>query len=415
VTYEATFDVIALLLATPPVVSLLRNGLLFRPPLPRFDDTRPQVSILIPARNEEVGIRAAVESVLASEGVDLEVMVLDDHSTDRTAAIVRELVAHDSRVRLEPAPPLPAGWCGKQHACSTLAGLARFDVLTFLDADVRLAPDAVARLAAFQASTGAGLVSGFPRQETGTLVEKLVLPLINWLIVCYLPIRLMRASRRPGLGAGCGQWFLTTRAAYDAAGGHAAVKASLHDGVKLPRAYRRAGMTTDICDATDLATCRMYRGAGQVWFGLAKNAREGLGGPVGVWVWTVLLAGGHVLPFALFALHLWNALTWDLQQSLNSVEPRPAPGPLPLVLSGAACLASLLPRLWCAARFRQSWFGAVLHPVGVVILLAIQWYATVRAWAGRPVGWKGRPHPSREPDALASGFSDTQGVENPGR
>ncbi len=378
-TFAATVTLAALLLAILPVVSLLRNGLLFRPPLLQFDDTRRQVSVLIPARNEEAGIRAAIESVLASEGVELEVVVLDDHSSDQTAAIVRELGAHDPRVRLEPAPPLPAGWCGKQHACYTLAGLARFDVLTFLDADVRLAPNAVARLAAFREATGAGLVSGFPRQETGTPVEKLVLPLINWLIVCYLPVRLMRASRQPGLGTGCGQWFLTTRAAYEAAGGHAAVRASLHDGVKLPRAYRRAGMNTDICDATELATCRMYRGAGQVWFGLAKNAREGLGGPVGVWVWTGLLAGGHVLPFvSAAALLTAPAEPWALPAAL------------------AACGLSLGTRLWCAWRFRQSWLGAVLHPAGVLILLAIQWYATARAWAGRPVGWKGRPHPSLE-------------------
>ena len=86
----------------------------------------------------------------------------------------------------------------------------------------------------------------------------------------------MRSSLQPGLGVGCGQWFMTSRDAYEKVGGHAAVKASLHDGIKLPRAYRAAGMMTDVCDATDLAVCRMYRSAGQVWNGLAKNAREGM-------------------------------------------------------------------------------------------------------------------------------------------
>jgi glycosyltransferase involved in cell wall biosynthesis len=330
--------------------------------------------VLIPARNEESSIGPAVDSVLANVGVELEVIVLDDHSTDRTAEIVEALARRDSRVRLETAPPLPEGWCGKQHACFALSKLATSDTLTFLDADVRLAPDALARMVGFHRDSGADLVSGFPRQETGTLLEQLVIPLINWLLVAYLPMSRMRQSRQVGLGAGCGQWFLTSRSAYAKVGGHEAVKASLHDGIKLPRAYRAAGLHTDICDATDLATCRMYRSARQVWFGLAKNAREGLGAPGLIWLWTILLLGGHVLPFALLGF-LGEMSEWQRG------------------VTGFACVLSLLPRLDSSWRFRASWLGAVLHPVGVAALVAIQWYATVRVWVGKPVGWKGRAHP----------------------
>ena len=261
-------------LALAPALLFLRNLRDFRPPpLPR---PVPPVSVLIPARNEEASIRAAVASVLASVGVECECIVLDDHSEDRTAAIVAELAATDARVRLVTAPPLPQGWSGKQHACFALAGHAKYDLLAFLDADVRLAPDGLARLAAFQVQTNADLVSGFPHQETGTLAEKLVLPLMHFVLLGFLPLWQMRRSVQPSLGAGCGQLFLATRAGYDAAGGHAAVKASFHDGVKLPRAFRAAGRMTDLCDATNIATCRMYNSAGQVWRGQAKNAREGL-------------------------------------------------------------------------------------------------------------------------------------------
>jgi glycosyltransferase involved in cell wall biosynthesis len=305
------------------------------------------------------------------------VVVLDDSSTDRTAEIVSELANADPRVRLEPAPPLPPGWCGKQHACYTLAKLAKHDIITFLDADVQLEPHALANMVGFLDSSGAALVSGFPRQETVTLLEKLVIPLIHWMLVCYLPFDRMRKSLQPGLGAGCGQWFLTTKAAYEKVGGHGhpLVKDSLHDGIKLPRAFRKCGLMTDVCDATADATCRMYRNAGQVWNGFAKNAREGLGAPVLIWVWTVLLAGGHLLPWVVLAF------VWD-SPAMESA------------LAMAACGLSLYPRLACAAKYRQSWLGAVLHPVGVLLMLAIQWYATVRKWVGRPVGWKGRAHPS---------------------
>lgn len=369
-------SLVALTLAALPALLYWRNTRLFQPPPPASDSgVPPAVSVLIPARNEEESIGPAVESVLASRGVDLEVVVLDDHSTDRTAEIVLAVASRNPRVRLESAPPLPEGWCGKQFACYTLSTLARHPILTFLDADVRLSPDALARMVAFQRHSGAALVSGFPRQKTGTILEKLVIPLINWLLLCYLPMGPMRRLKLPGLGAGCGQWFLTTREAYDAVGGHGAVKASLHDGVKLPRAYRQAGFITDVCDATDLAACRMYRSASQVWNGLAKNAREGLAAPGLIWVWTVLLFGGQVLPFVLLVVAL-----------VQPVSPA-------LWLSFAGVVLVWAVRFDAASRFDASVGGAILHPVGVLALLAIQWYATVRHWVGRPIGWKGRPHP----------------------
>lgn len=350
-------------LAALPVVLSVVNAFFFRPP-PRRAAAPLPVSVLIPARNEEASIAACVESVLASRGVEIEVIVLDDDSTDRTAAVVREIAAKDGRVRLKAAPDLPAGWNGKQHACYALAGHARHPLLTFLDADVRLTPDALARLVAFRERNGAALVSGFPRQDTGTLLEKLVIPLINWLLVGYLPMVGMRFSRWAAFGAGCGQWFLTDRACYDAVGGHAAVKASLHDGLTLPRAYRRAGLRTDVCDASGIAVCRMYRSAAAVWLGLAKNAREGMAAGVQLPVWTLLLAGGHLMPLV---VAVFEPLGW------------------------VAVALSVGLRLATALWFRASLLGAVLHSAGVVLLLAIQWFATYRAAVGRPVGWKGRP------------------------
>jgi len=360
-------------LAALPVVLAAVNAVFFRPPPRVLVLSPPAVSVLIPARNEEASIAACVEAVLASQGVELEVIVLDDHSTDRTAEVVREIAAKDGRVRLVPAPELPAGWNGKQFACYTLSQLARFDVLTFLDADVRLTPDALARMVAFRERNGAALVSGFPRQETATLLEKLLIPLINWLLVGYLPMVGMRVLRWAAFGAGCGQWFLTDRASYAAVGGHSAVKASRHDGLTLPRAYRRAGFRTDVCDAAGIAACRMYRSAAGVWLGLAKNAREGMATAVQLPVWTVLLAGGHVLPWAVAV-----------------VEP----------LAWVAVGLSVGLRVATAVWFRASLLGAVLHPLGVLLLLAVQGFALYRAAVGRPVGWKGR-----SPPAAAGGLS----------
>jgi len=342
------------------------------------------VSVLIPARNESANIRGALSSVLANREADFEVIVLDDHSEDDTAAIVRELANCDPRVRLEFAPQLPSGWCGKQHACHMLAKHAAHPLLLFMDADVQLAPDALARLSAFmsddafvdrksQIANRIALASGVPRQLTGTLLEKLLIPLIHFVLLGFLPIWRMRHCVKPAYGAGCGQLFIARADAYHAVGGHGAIRDSLHDGLKLPRAFRRAGFQTDLFDATDLATCRMYRGAREVVQGLTKNAHEGLAAPAQIGPWTLLLFGGQILPWMLLAASPWLGIEL-----------------LPLAITGV--MLTILPRVLAAWRFQQSWLGVMLHPLAVALFLSIQWRALVRSSHHQPKTWKGRSY-----------------------
>jgi hypothetical protein len=368
--------VAALALAALPAVLTLVNLRAFAPPPPPPAGDPPQVSVLVPARNEARAIGRLCREVLASTGVDLELVILDDASDDGTADIVRGIAASDPRVRLVSGRPLPAGWCGKQHACWQLAEAARHDTWVFLDADVSPTPDAVARAVAFLDASGAALGSGFPRQRTSCLLDWLLLPLIHFILLGFLPLARSRRDGSPGMAAGCGQFFVTRRADYDRAGGHAAIRASLHDGVKLPRAYRRAGLKTDICDATEIASCRMYERNADVWRGLAKNATEGIGGPATIVPFTLLLGGGQILPFALVGLGLatgWHA--W----------PRWA-----IAAAVAAAVLAWLPRFLEAFRFRQSPTSALFHPLGVAVFLAIQWIALARKLLGLRTAWRGR-------------------------
>jgi hypothetical protein len=370
--------VVSLPLAALPALLTLANLRRFtRAPQPAPDAPQPRVSVLVPARDEAAGIERTCRLVLASRGVDLELVVLDDDSRDATAAIVAGLAAADPRVRLVRGRPLPAGWCGKQHACSQLAEAADRDVLLFLDADVALAPDAIARGCAFLESSGADLVSGFPLQVTGSLLDWLLLPLIHFVLLGFLPLAASRRGNEPGMGAGCGQLFITRRAAYGRAGGHAAIRASLHDGIKLPRAYRAAGLRTDVFDATDIATCRMYASSVDVWKGLSKNATEGIGSPGTIVPFTLLLGGGQIMPAVLLACGV--AVGWSGW---------PAWG------VAACCLAvvlSLLPRFIEAVRFGQSFSSSAAHPLGVAVFLSIQWIALARRLLGLRTSWRGRP------------------------
>jgi hypothetical protein len=331
------------------------------------------VSVLIPARNEEGAIGQSIASLLASRGVAIEITVLDDGSTDRTAEIVRGFAAQDARVHLRSSRPLPRGWNGKQHACYELAALAGGDVLCFLDADVRLEPDALARMAAFLVRSGSDLVSGFPRQETETTLEWLLLPLIHFVLLSYLPLAGMRALSTPGLAAGCGQFLMVRREAYRKCGGHGQIRTTMHDGLLLPQLFRRHGLRTDIADLTHLATCRMYHSASEVWRGLAKNATEGMAAPARILPFTLLLFCGQVLPLLLLVAPVAYSA---LERSF--------------IL--AAVAASFLPRLFSVWKYRQPLMSALLHPLGVALLLMLQWYALVGKFAGQRVTWKERAY-----------------------
>jgi hypothetical protein len=220
------------------------------------------------------------------------------------------------------------------------------------------------------------LASGVPAQEMKTFSEKLLIPLVHFVLLGFLPIRRMRAGREPACSAGCGQLFVVFREAYQTCGGHRAIASTLHDGPKLPRVFRAAGFPTDLFDASDIAVCRMFASGAEVWRGLARNAHEALGSPRLIGPATLLLFGGQVLPACLlFAILLGR---WS------------SPLPLPLALLGTA--ASFLPRALAMVRFRQPLVSALVHPVGICGLLLIQWFAFLRTCIHYPAVWKGRSY-----------------------
>ncbi|MDG1991032.1 MAG: glycosyltransferase family 2 protein [Pirellulales bacterium] len=332
------------------------------------------VSVLVPARNEERVLDGFIRNILASRGVQLELVVLDDASTDSTAQCVSQWSDRDPRVRLVHGKKLPQGWCGKQHACYQLAESARFDTLLFLDADVTVQPDAIARSVAFLNRSKVDLGSGFPHQETPTVAGWLLLPLIHFVLLGYLPLSRSRLSNDPSLAAGCGQLFITTRSAYDKAGGHAVIKSSLHDGIMLPRAFRKAGLRTDIFDASDIASCRMYETNRDVLQGITKNATEGIGAPKTIVPFTILLGGSAVAP-ALLLTCIFSGIS---QSWITTAE----------ILFGLAL--SYFPRLITLNRFKQSAGSVFFHPLAVGIFLAVQWFALGRRLLGIKTSWKGR-------------------------
>ena len=364
-----------------PAVMFIVNLNNYHEPRKRNNSPPPAVSVLIPARNEAAGIAAALRAVLATRDVEFEVVVMDDASTDGTDRIVFDLAETDNRLRLEHAPPLPPDWNGKQHACWCLARVARNPILCFVDADVRLRSDCVARMAGFL--DGKSLVSGFPQQITGTFLEWMLLPLIHFVLLGFLPITRMRTTTEPGLGAACGQFIMARADDYFACGGHSSIKLTMHDGLRLPRLFREAGFKTDLADITNLASCRMYTSASEVWSGLAKNAVEGLGAPALIVPASALLFLGQILPFL--------TLGSLIHQQINGF-PAPNRPHLCIFVTLTTIVAAYVPRFLGVIRFRQDWRGAILHPFGMVLLLAVQWYALCRKVIGCKTSWRHRAY-----------------------
>ena len=340
------------------------NARLLRRP-PAAGGAAELVSVLVPARDEAARIGASVTAVLRSEGVDLELLVGDDGSTDRTADVARQAGAGDPRLRVLVGAPLRQGWLGKPHACARLAMHARGTVLVFLDADVVVAPDGLARTVGLLRESGLDLVSPYPRQVAGSAAERLLQPLLQWSWLTFLPLRLAERLAAPSLTAANGQLLACDTAAYRATGGHAAVHDQVVEDVALARAFKRAGYRAVVADGTDVATCRMYEGWPQVRDGYSKSLWAAFGSPAGAGVAAGLLAWLYLLPPA----------AWLLRRSRAGA------------LGYAAAVAG---RVVAARRTGGRAQDAPAHPVSVALLLALLARSLRDRRAGR-LSWKGRP------------------------
>jgi hypothetical protein len=281
------------------------NALLLRRPR-RDATTTERVAVLLPLRDEAGRVTPCLESLLAQHGVpDLRIHVLDDGSTDDTAAVVRAVTAGDPRVRQLTGGPLPDGWLGKPNACRQLANDAGdADVLVFVDADVVLAPDAVAGAVTLLRQSGVTLLSPYPKiVGSGLLVQ----PLLQWSWLTFLPLRAMERSPRPSLAAAGGQWLVADAAGYRRAGGHTAVRDDILEDIGLARAVKRSGGRIALADGSRLASCHMYSSWRELADGYGKSLWASFGSASGAATVVVLLLLLYAVP-PLFLFGAWPAV-----------------------------------------------------------------------------------------------------------
>lgn len=233
------------------------------------------VSLLVPARDEERNLGRTMPGFLA-QPVD-EILVLDDDSEDGTAELVRGFGRGDSRVLLLEGRPLPRGWMGKPWACHQLSLAARGGLLVFCDADVTLAPGAIDAVVDEVERQRADVFSVFPRQCTATVGERLLVPLIDDVLLSFLPHALLDAPVEAAATAN-GQLIGFRREAYERLGGHEGVRASIVEDVRLAWHARRAGLRLGLALGGELVSARMYRGYQETVEGFAKSVLAAHGG-----------------------------------------------------------------------------------------------------------------------------------------
>lgn len=362
------FLAILLLISFANLLTLKRLGQ-FPPP-----SIFPRVSLLVPARNEARSIEGCVRGLLAQTYSAFEVVVLDDESTDGTGEILERLASEDARLRIIHGRPLPAGWLGKNWACQQLSQAASGEFLLFTDADTCHDPLMLQDAMAAAIATHADLLSGMPHQQVKTWGEQLLVPILAWSFMAFIPIGLAERVRAAFLSVSIGQFLLFRRSAYDASGGHAAVRNKVVEDFELARNIKTAGLQWRFVDATSRIYCRMYHNFREVFDGLSKN---------------LFVVFGNIFFFAL----AWSALVISFLEPqlilLLALLDVPLPGklvPLSVLAIGQAIL------LWGLTDWR---FGfplkqAALYPITIVLSVFIGLRSMFAHTFKRGVTWKGR-------------------------
>lgn len=338
-------------------------------------DKLPLISILIPARNEEKNIVNCLQSLLKQDYPHYEILVLDDSSGDNTVAVVGEIARRDPRVRLLRGEPLPNGWAGKPFACKQLAAEARGSWLLFTDADTVHAPNMLRSALSYSHSHKLSLLSGFPLQQTTSLSQRIVIPLIYYFILSFFPLWWLQGARKPKPGVTIGQFLFFKADDYRQMGGHEVVKSRILEDIWLGLEVVRRGKRQGVVDLSDVVACRMYTGVGELYNGLSKWFYSITSMSPVLFVLAIIGASALFLtPFVLVAGHFIPVLPdWGWS-----------------TLIAMQVVVILLMRILIDLRFQQSRLYCLSHPAGISFWVLCSLRGAIKRIAGMGIDWKER-------------------------
>lgn len=331
-------------------------------------DDGPLVSVIIPARNEERRIELTVRALLAQRYRNLELIVVNDRSTDATGEILRRNAASDSRIVVIDNEEPPPGWLGKPWALHQGSLRAKGELLLFVDADIFYAPDAVGAAVGEMRKHGVAMATLLPHFELAGFWENVAMPMLAITVFTFLPTWLGNRTMIWWLGIGGGTGNIIRRDDYFAIGGHEALKDAVIDDVGLAQKVRRSGRRTMAFLAHDLISLRMYHGGGEILDGFTKNIFTALGRSYTIALISIV-AGFvfHILPYILAVTGDWMSI------------------------ATVAIITATRLILFASLRYRLD-YAVWAHPLMVafwgIVTLRSLWVTGVR----RQVHWRGRAY-----------------------
>jgi chlorobactene glucosyltransferase len=342
----------------------------------------PLISVCIPARNEERNIRACVEAMLAQDYPELEVIVLDDRSSDSTPLILAEIAARDSRLHPISGSDLPKGWAGKPHALFQASARARGEWLCFVDADTFAECNALSSCYGKAIQTNADMFTIMTFQVLGSFWEKVIMPLVmTALSVGFSPRKINDPDRKDAIANG--QFILIKRSTYDAVGGYESVKDQIVEDKALAERVKWNGYRLVVADGMRITRTRMYTSLSEIWEGWTKNIYLGLRDKPSMLMLGAF--GGFVALVAAFFLPIWppTGILWFLEGGSW--------------MAGWVIIQSL--SLWAVLIYERTkvtrileispWYAFTL-PLGAGIFAAMMLASTWKVLSGKGVTWKGR-------------------------
>jgi cellulose synthase/poly-beta-1,6-N-acetylglucosamine synthase-like glycosyltransferase len=318
-------------------------------------------SILVPCRNEAENVSELVSTLGALDHPRYEVIFIDDNSTDGTGELLRQAITNRPYMKVISAAPLSDGWMGKPWALSQGLSHATHDYIVTVDADVRLAPDALTAMDSVLQRTRSDFLSPYPSQSAVTMSERLVQPLLQWTWMTTVPLRLAMQSSRTSLAVANGQFLIVKKSALISVGGFAAIQSSVLDDIDLARVLIHGGFRGGVCDGSAIASTRMYTSFREIRAGYGKSMSTGFGGIFGSLALVLVMAVSGILPF------------------IGSIAGSP--------IATASLLMVIASRIISAISSRSLLIDALLHPISALFFIYLLIYSNL---FHSKIMWKGR-------------------------
>jgi chlorobactene glucosyltransferase len=324
--------------------------------------SKEMVSVLVPARNEENNILKCLNGILNQDYKNIEIIVLDDHSTDKTYDLVKSI--ESEKIKLIKGKELPKNWLGKNWACHQLAQNANGGYLLFIDADVEVKPQVISSAVFEIQQSNASLISIFPTQKIMSFGEHLIVPLMNWLLLTFLPLKFVYKLKYNAFVAANGQFMFWKSDDYFKVGDHEIVKNKVVEDMELARLIKKSNLKVKTLLGGDLVYCKMYNSFKEAYAGFQKNFYAGF-----------TVSPVFFLLIISFLFFVFTSPIFIVQENLISAVP---------------LLMVIISRASVSIKSRQNWLlHLLIHPIQMLLMLWIGIVSAVK-FKTNSIVWKDR-------------------------